>query len=206
MSCSYISYSALGLLPSPSEWAPAVGAAAIAGAFALVSVVAATVRAPRDRRRELYSRAFADAMSWQEGLYRVRRRDNTSEQDLLLTARFHDLQERIDHHRAWLASESIPLARSYCRFVSHVKGECQPLITAAWADPGKPPSSAGHASSTHPRGIDEQASRFLFDVRLHLWSALFIPTLMLRHRNQKTPPHPPSPPTPAPTAAGPPTP
>jgi hypothetical protein len=182
--CSYAFYAPVALIFPLSEWSPAVAAAAIAGTAALISTAAATARGPRERRRELYSRAFQDALAWREGLYRVRRRDNSPEQDRELVDRFHDLQERVDHHRAWLASESNFLARSYCRFVEHVKAECQPLIAAAWASPGEAPSSPVHAGALHPSGIDDQASRFLLDVRLHLWSSLVIPSIALWVRNR----------------------
>lgn len=183
---SYAFYAVAGLIPSPNEWAPAVGAAAIAGAAAIVSTIAATVRGPRERRRELYSRAFQDALAWQEGIYRVRRRDNTPGQDRELVEHFHGLQERINHHRAWLASESVLLARSYCAFVAHVKRECLPLLTDAWTHSGEPPASPSHASKAHPDGIDEAARRFLFDVRLHLWSSLLVPSIALWLRNRTT--------------------
>lgn len=181
---SYEIYSSSSLIFPLSDWAPAVAAAVIASLAAIVSTVAATVRGPRDRRRELYSRAFQDALAWREGLYRVRRRDNSPQQERELVDRFHDPQERIDHHRAWLASESTFLARSSCTLVAHTKDQCQPLIAAAWADPGEPPSSFSHAGRNHPTGVDEQARRFLFDVRLHLWSSLVVPSIVLWLRNR----------------------
>jgi hypothetical protein len=177
-------YEAILSIPPPGDWAPAVGAAVIAGSAAVGSTIAATVRGPRERRRTLYSDAFRDALAWQECLYRVRRRDNSPEQQRELIERMHDLQERINHHRAWLASESVYLARSYCRLVAHVKKECLPLINRAWQTPGEDPSSTNHGSQVHPRDIDAQASRFLFDVRLHLWSSLIIPSIVLYFRNR----------------------
>lgn len=181
---SYSIYSVVALVPSPGEWAPVVGAAAIAGLAALVSTIAATVRGPRERRRELYSQAFKDAMAWQEGLYRVRRRDNTAAQEGELIGHFHDLQERIAHHRAWLASESIYLARSYCDLVDHIKKECKEPLQKAWDEDGRPPG-ADHTNETHPQGIEEKAGRFLLDVRLHLWSSLLLPSLIVAWRNRK---------------------
>ena len=181
----YALYGTVLGIPAPQDWAPAVGAAAIAGAAALLSAIAATVRGPRERRRALYSRAFEDALAWQEGLYRVRRRDNTPEQERQLVEHFHGLQERINHHRAWLASESIFLANSYCRFVAYVKAQCLPLINASWQSPGEPPTSPEHASKPHPQGVDAEAARFLLDVRLHLWSALLVPSIVLWLRNRK---------------------
>lgn len=170
-------------IPNPSDWAPPVGAAVIAAIAALVSVLAATVRGPRDRRRTLYGDAFRDAMAWQEGLYRVRRRDNTPEHTAELVKHFHDLQERINHHRAWLTSESIYLAHSYCTFVDHVKGECLPLMQTAWAKRGRPPEFE-HGSLEHPKGVEDAAHAFLIDVRLHLRSYLFAPWVRLAYRNR----------------------
>ncbi|MDO8185973.1 hypothetical protein Q5424_05795 [Conexibacter sp. JD483] len=178
-------YEAFLAIPSPSDWAPAVGAAAIAGTAAVASTVAATIRGPRERRRALYSDAFRDALAWQECLYRIRRRDNSAEQQNDLIERMHDLQERINHHRAWLASESVYLARSYCTLVDHVKRECLPLISSAWQTPGQAPSSATHGIKAHPRDINAAASRFLTDVRLHLRSSLVIPSIVLYFRNRK---------------------
>jgi hypothetical protein len=148
----------------PSWWAPL---AALAGVI-LAAVIAGSFvwyQARGDRRRTLYSNAYKAAMSWVEMVYRVRRRCDGQEQELV--ARFHDAQEEIAYHEGWLSTESAALGRSYCRFVAAVREAAIPLIQASWKEPVRPLAEHTRDGDGHP---DVRAARdaFLIDVREHL--------------------------------------
>lgn len=146
-------------LPAFVPWAAIVAAA--------VAILLAFVRhttEKRDRRRSLYSDAFAEAMRWVELTWRVRRRATVDAPELVAAG--HDIQERINYFSSWLALESPELCRSYCTFVDAVKGRALPMLRTAWAEPVRPPS-AGAAGLSDPRD-PEAEQRFLNDVRDHL--------------------------------------
>lgn len=168
--------------------APVVAAAVVTAAGGLllagVKALAWIVSGPRDRRRDLYGRAYQNAMAWLEMLYRVRRRANTEQAERELVERFHGLQEGIDHHRGWLSSESKYLARSYCRLVAAIKLETEPLIRTAWKTAGRRPSDRGPDGEAHPR-VEAASLAFLTDVRLHLSLWPMIPRLYVAYRNRE---------------------
>jgi hypothetical protein len=64
-------------------------AAASATVVALLSAFIARIYVGRDRRRQMYGEAFRAALEWREMVYRLRRRDNTREQDREIVDRFH---------------------------------------------------------------------------------------------------------------------
>lgn len=163
---------------------PAVAAALVAAIAGLLGkALAFLVAGPRDRRRALYGAAYRDAMAWTEMLYRVRRRANTEEAERALIERFHELQEQIDLQRGWLGSESVYLARSYCRVVEAIKGSTLPLIQRAWEIPGRKPAEIDAGGEEHP-DCEAASLRFLFDIRLHLSIIPFFPWLLLAWRNR----------------------
>ena len=96
-------------------------AAASAVTVAVLSAVLARIYVGRYRRRLMYGEAFRAALEWREMLYRVRRRDNTAENDRDIVERFHDLQERLDYYEGWIGSESRYVRRSYKRLVNAAK-------------------------------------------------------------------------------------
>lgn len=177
----------VALLLGLDDAKPQVAAALIAaaGALLLAALRALTwlLSAHRDRRRDLYGRAYQDAMAWLEMLYRIRRRGNDEPSERDLVERFHSVQERIDHHRGWLGSESRYLARSYCRLVSAIKRETESLIQAAWQQPGRPPGHPTADDECHPR-IEPHSLDFLTDVRLHLSLWPVFPGVRLAWRNR----------------------
>lgn len=169
---------------------PPVLAALIAAASALLLAVlralASLFSAARDRRRELYGRAYRDAMAWVETLYRIRRRASGPQAERELVERFHDLQERIDYHRGWLGSESRYLAHSYCQLVLAIKRATEPLIQVSWQQPPRSPGGPAPAEERHPH-VEAHTLRFLTDVRLHLslWPLLPLARLAWRNREEE---------------------
>lgn len=140
---------------------------------ALVTGLIAFLTARRERRRKLYSEATRAALAWEEMLYRVRRRTEDEERDLVKS--FHDLQDQLSYYRAWVGSESVYIQRSYDRLADGVKAATQQLISEAWAH--RPRSGPGNATDgeQHPE-TKQLRLDFMTDVRAQLspwpWSKL----------------------------------
>jgi hypothetical protein len=108
-----------------------------------VTVWAASREALRSRamqrRHELarcYGDALADALAWCELPYRVARRTSDAPETLAdLADKFHQLQERIEHHRRWLQLESDSVCAAYAALVAGVKERARGPIAAAWRRP-----------------------------------------------------------------------
>lgn len=132
---------------------------------AVLSLLTAYLANKRDRRRTLYSEAFRAAVSWKEMLYRVRRREDGQERELI--NKFHDLQDQLSYYQAWVGSESRVMKRSYDYLVREVKTRTEPLITAAWGDELRPVPGNAQPDDEHP-DLSHLTDRFLTDVRSHL--------------------------------------
>ena len=132
---------------------------------ALLTALAAYLAMKRERRREVYSEAVRSAVSWKEMLYRVRRRSEGQEQDLI--SRFHELQDRLAYHQAWVGSDSEYMKRSYDRLVSEIKAKTQPLIAEAWTGTIRPVPGNAWPEDVHP-DLSGLVDTFLEDVRGHL--------------------------------------
>lgn len=148
---------------------------------AILGALATYFSAKRERRRLLYGEATKAAVGWKEQLYRIRRRQAGQEADLV--ASFHDLQDRLTYHQAWIGSESKYMQRSYDLLVALVKEKTEPLITQAWGEAIRPVPGNATAQDVHP-DISAPTERFLLDVRSHL-SPLFWRKWALRWRNRK---------------------
>lgn len=158
-----------------------VVSASAAFVVAVIGIVVTHNASKRDRRRQLYGEAVKSAVSWKEMLYRVRRRAEGDEASLV--TRFHDLQDTITFHRAWIGSESRSIGRSYDRLVRDVKAKTELLITEAWDAPVRPAPGNAQPGDQHP-DVQDDAERFLKDLRAHLslqpWRRI---ALWLRSRN-----------------------
>lgn len=150
----------------------------IVGALAALTAYLAN---KRENRRQLYSEAVKAAVAWEEMLYRVRRRAQDEERDLV--NRFHDVQTDITYYCAWVGSESKFMKRSYDRLVRKVKAATQDLITAAWEDGVRPVPGNALDGEAHP-DISECVEAFLTDVRSQL-SPWFWRKIAVRWRNRE---------------------
>jgi hypothetical protein len=153
-------------------------AAIIVGALAALTAYLAN---KRENRRQLYSEAVKAAVAWEEMLYRVRRRAQDEERDLV--NRFHDVQSDISYYRAWVGSESKHMQRSYDRLVRGVKKATGELINAAWADGVRPIPGNALQGEAQP-DLSSVVDAFLEDVRSQL-SPWFWRKLAVRSRNQE---------------------
>jgi len=139
-----------------------------AGASLLVAFLAALfayLATKRDRRRVLYGEALRAALTWQEMVYRVRRRRDGAESALM--ERFHDMHDQLAYYQGWIGSESKYMERSYRRLVSRIKSGTEPLITAAWGESIRPLPANSNESDQH-EDFRPDVERFLNDVRSHL--------------------------------------
>lgn len=151
----------------------------------VVAVLAAYFTGSRERHKrlvDLYGEAYKAVMSWAEMVYRIRRRNGSTECEHQLIEKFHDIQEQLNYHKGWISVESLWLGRSYDEFVKAVKTKTQPHINTAWKSPiRKSPISPDH--DIHP-DLDNECKSFLFDVRCQLAPKIFfIPYLILMLRN-----------------------
>jgi hypothetical protein len=133
---------------------------------ALLSAFIARVFVGRDRRRQMYGEAFRVALEWREMVYRVRRRDNSTEHDRVLIDRFHELQERLDFYEGWIGSESKYMRRSFMRLVKAVKDATMDDLQTAWNTRGK--SGNADPNNPHPEISQSVMDNYLCDVRSHL--------------------------------------
>lgn len=160
--------------PSWTEIVP--WGAFVAGIIALAVALWNQLQNRRDRRRTLYSEAYRAGLAWAELYYRVRRRCEGQQKEIVCM--FHDAQEQIDYHQGWLSIESPSLGRAYKKFVRSVKETAQPKIQRAWQeDPVDPADGIAPESGDH-LDVREAQEAFLQDVSDHLsplpwrWAAL----------------------------------
>jgi hypothetical protein len=149
---------------------------------AVLAALAAYLAAKREQRRSLYSEAVKAAVVWEEMLYRVRRRGEGAERDLI--ERFHELQDNLTFYNAWVGSESKYMSRSYKKLTKGVKDATEGPIKVAWKEPPRAIPGEAVDGDTHP-DIDRHVEAFLADVRSHL-SPLPWRKLAVVWRNRKT--------------------
>lgn len=151
---------------------PAVAGALVAAGvtllLALLRAFAVTITGRRDRQRGLYSEAYRAAMTWREMVYRVRRRGTDTSDERQLVDAFHELQESIDFHEGWIASESLWMGRSYCRLVRAVKDKTSSQIQDAWDEPERRAPARGTMPDDEHPDLKSERDAFLRDVRHHL--------------------------------------
>ena len=117
---------------------PAVVAAAITAAVALISLVVSNivggVRANRDRRREVFSKAFAAAISYAEFPYVVRRRrtSDPEEERVRISTDLRAVQEEIAYYSAWIESEAPKVANAYQVLAAETRRIAGKQIHDAW--------------------------------------------------------------------------
>lgn len=134
------------------------------------------------QKRELFAKAYQTVLSWQEMLYRVRRRAMGNEAERQLIEYFHNLQEQLNYFQGILSSESKSLGKSYEKFVNTVKRENVILIQQAWESNIRKPNDGTPKKEVHPN-INSKAEQFLKDVRQ--WLAWWqIPKFAVWWRNR----------------------
>lgn len=154
------------------DWEPLVTIAGTGAVTALIALLSAWLgwrTARHTERRKLYAEATKAAVAWAELVYRVRRR-GSNDPDVVrpLVQRFHEAQEQITFHEAWIGSESEQMAASYKKLVSDIKKETLPLINEAWKEAPRALPGNAEPEDKHPMNVAASTDAFLSDVRSHL--------------------------------------
>lgn len=137
------------------------------------------------KRKKLFADAYKTVLSWQEMLYKIRRRNNSKEEESKLIREFHTLQKQMNFYKGMFSIESKSLGLSYQEFINKVKLKTSDLIFEAWSKKGKNPSSIYHKKSKHPN-ISQESELFLTDIRNWL-SWFLIPKFKVVWRNRIKP-------------------
>jgi hypothetical protein len=125
--------------------------------------------AQRDALTAAYARALADAIAWTELPYRVARRTSDTPETLaVLVDRFHDLQERIEHHLRWLQLDSASVGAAYEQLVKSVKSRTESDIRAAWQRPPITTAAGMNIGPVSTIDISDEREKFMAAVRAHL--------------------------------------
>ena len=120
--------------PSFVAAAASIAAAFMAAAAAVGLHWLGQRQAVQERKRRACAKALADALSWLELPYRVRRRADNSAITLSdLAGRLHDLQEALLYHESWLRIEVPGAHEVYSRLVRAVKQSALEPLREAWA-------------------------------------------------------------------------
>ena len=120
---------------------PAIIAAAIAGAVSFVVLaVNAWLTGHRERvnrRREVFSKAFATVVACEEFPYVVRRRraSNLEDERIRISTELRKVQEDISYHSAWLFTESCHVSDAYEVLVRKLREIAGGEIRKAWCTP-----------------------------------------------------------------------
>jgi hypothetical protein len=119
---------------------PAVVAAAITAVIAVFSLavnhVVKTVRENRDRRREVFAKAFAATVAYSEFPYVVRRRKTSDpeEERVRISTELMKIQEDLSYYSAWMESESRKVAERFSVLVAETRRIAGGQIHNAWRD------------------------------------------------------------------------
>jgi hypothetical protein len=112
--------------------------AAVTGAVSLLTLaINAVLTAYRDRvnrRREMFAKAFAAAVAYEEFPYVVRRRRISAPEDerIRISTELRKVQEDISYYSAWLFTESRPISEAYETLILRRREIAGKEIHEAW--------------------------------------------------------------------------
>jgi hypothetical protein len=115
--------------------------AAITGAVSLlalaINAVLTAYRERVNRRREMFSKAFAAAVAYEEFPYVVRRRRTSAPEDerIRISTELRKVQEDISYYSAWLFTESRPISEAYETLILQLREIAGREIQNAWNQP-----------------------------------------------------------------------
>jgi hypothetical protein len=160
------------MTPTPDPWwvAPAIIAAAIAGAIAVVTLLVNGRRARADRQRELFGAAFGDVSSYCEYPYIVRRRrhDEPEQERLRITTELSDVQRKLNHNRAVLRVEAPRVACAYDTLVTETRRIAGTSVHAGWNLAPITTDTGVHVTDVDLTGIKPSEDAYLTAVADHL--------------------------------------
>lgn len=133
------------------------------GALATLLVAAWTFAATqaaarRERRAAVYAEALRAVSDYNEGPYRVRRRDGSAEQRAAITAVLSDVKSRIDFHQSLLQLHApTKVAQAYDTLVDCARAEAGTQMREAWTKPPASTDADVNLDVPYPRPSTEAA-------------------------------------------------
>jgi hypothetical protein len=123
-----------------SIYVPIIVAAITAAVSLLTLAINAVLTAYRERvnrHRELFSKAFAAAVAYEEFPYVVRRRRISAPEDerIRISTELRKVQEDISYYSAWLFTESRPISEAYETLILRLREIAGKEIHDAWNQP-----------------------------------------------------------------------
>jgi hypothetical protein len=121
-----------------------VTVALVAGAFSVIILALNSFvtgyREGCNRRRDLFSKAFAAVASYREFPYVVRRRrsgssDTETDERVRISEDLRRVQQELSYYSAWMATESQGMAVAYGRLVEETRRVAGRQIHEAWLQP-----------------------------------------------------------------------
>lgn len=157
---------------SPEPWwvAPAVIAALVAAAVAIVGQIVQGRRARSDRHRELFANAFGDIAAYCEFPYVVRRRraDEAAAERQRISTELSAVQQRLNHNRAVLTVEAPRVARAYAELVDATRRIAGPAISQGWDRPAISDDTGIHVTDVDLSTLEPYQAAFLTAAADHL--------------------------------------
>lgn len=149
---------------------PAVIAAAIGGAIAVITLIVNGRRSRSDRQRELFGAVFGDISSYCEYPYIVRRRrhDEPEEERIRITTELSEVQRKLNHNRAVLRVEAPRVARAYGTLVAHTRRIAGASIHDAWNLTPITADTSVHVTDVDLTGIKPSEDAYLTAAADHL--------------------------------------
>jgi hypothetical protein len=112
---------------------PSVVAALVAALGALLAYLLGQRQAALERKRRACAEAIADALSWFNLPYRIRRRLSNEPETLnALNERINSLRERLEFHEMWLRVEVPKAHPHFHQLVLAVRQASRSAIEEAW--------------------------------------------------------------------------
>lgn len=120
-----------------SDWGAAQTAALIAALIAVLGVAATilttSTRSEREHRTTLFADALGAVADYNEGPYRIRRKDGTSTHRNVITAGLSDVKSSVDHNQELLRLHARKqVADAFDRYVAAAKVEAGQQMHDAW--------------------------------------------------------------------------
>lgn len=104
-------------------------------------------RQKNDRKREVFSRAYAAVVAYREFPYLVRRRNsNSAEERQRISEELRECQKSLAYYTAWLATESRVVSRAYSCLVGELRSLAGGYIRESWL---KPPVDSDEKHERH---------------------------------------------------------
>jgi hypothetical protein len=148
--------------------------AAITGAVSLlalaINAVLTAYRERVNRRREMFSKAFAAAVAYEEFPYVVRRRRVSAPEDerIRISTELRKVQEDLSYYSTWLFTESRPISDAYEALILKLREIAGREIQNAWNQPPVGSDAEMNISGLGLNGLKPFKQVYLREVVDHL--------------------------------------